>query len=66
MMKKHDKHQVKSVMKMLDTATRRYGLKLTKYAATKWVNAQTDKARLSKQQKYLERELADIAARLRG
>jgi hypothetical protein len=56
---------MRAVMKALDAATRKYGLIQVKHAATKWGNAQRDRARIIKRRKELERELAEVSKQLR-
>ena len=59
-----DQSITKSVIKLLDAAARKHGLKDVKHGAAKWVQGQTAKVRLAKQQKALEQELARVNAKL--
>lgn len=61
---KFDKAAMRSVMKALDSATRKHGLALVRHAATKWNNGQRDQARLVKQRAMLEKQLAEVSQRL--
>ena len=61
---KWDKLAVRAVIKALDALTRKHGLIQVKHAATKWGNAQRDKARILKRRKELESELAEVSKQL--
>lgn len=63
---KFDKKQTKAVMRLLDSAANKYSLPLVKSVAMKWCNAQRDRTRLAKQRAALEKQLAEVSARLRG
>ena len=56
----------KAVLKTLDSAAKAYGLREVKSAATRWVNGQRDKFRLSKERAALEKQLAEVTKRLGG
>ena len=62
---RYDKAKVKPIIKMLDAAARKYGMKDVKYAANRWVNAQREKASLNKQRALLEKQLSEVSARIK-
>lgn len=64
-MAKFDAQKEKSVIKLLDTATKKYGLRDVRHAANKWCIGQRDRLRLAKQSAALEKQLAEVNRRLR-
>ncbi len=61
---KFDRKTEKAIMKMLDGAARKHGLKEVRHAANKWCTAQRDKASLAKAQKELQAKLEEVNRKL--
>ncbi len=54
----------KTVIRLLDKAASKHGMKEVRHASNKWSKAQGDKLSLSKKQKALEAQLAEVQRRL--
>jgi hypothetical protein len=61
---KYDSRQTRSVMAALNAFSRRYGVEVARYAASRWVGGQRAKVRLLKLRKALKKELRDLTRRL--
>ncbi len=61
---RYDMVAAKTIMHLLDGASKKHGLQTTKYAATKWASMQASRARMLKDKAALEKELAAIQAKL--
>lgn len=61
---KYDKKTEKALLKLLDGASKKFGLREVRHAANKWCEAQRAKASLSKARAELEKRLEDVNRKL--
>jgi hypothetical protein len=63
---KWDKKVEKAILRLLDGAVRKYGIRDARHAVSKWARTQTDRLAIAKERRRLEQELAEVNARLRA
>ena len=63
--RKFDKTKEKALIKLLDTAVRKYGLLDVRHAANKWATVQRARHSLAKKRAALQRELEQVNQKLR-
>jgi hypothetical protein len=61
---KFDKKTEKALIKLLDGASKKFGLNEVRHAANKWCDGQRAKASLAKARAELEKKLAEVNSKL--
>ncbi len=64
-MNKWDKGVEKRVLRLLDGAARKHGMKDVRHVVNKWTRIQSERLSIAKERRRLEEKLAEVNARLR-
>lgn len=55
----------KAVLRLLDGAAKKHGMRDVRHAVNKWTKTQSERLSIAKERKRLEQKLAEVNARLR-
>lgn len=64
-MSKWDRKIEKRVLRLLDGAARKHGMRDVRHAVNKWTRIQSERLSIAKERKRLEQKLAEVNARLK-